>query len=116
MPGIPVRPKDLPGHVERMKALIAARKEMLDIVAKQRSITALKPRVTNAENLVIQVQDEFLMFHEKPVGKRVGPYSVQRFPSDDKLLERETGDRLTTASIDNGKLYRSTKAPMETAS
>lgn len=52
-----------------MKALIAAWKEILDIIAKHCLKTALKRQFFNATNSVIPVQDELFMFLKKTFQK-----------------------------------------------
>lgn len=94
-----------------MKPLVTARKKMLNIVAKHRFDTALKRRVPNAADSINRVNDEVLMFREKPVGKWVGTYLVYRFLQNDKSFELGTGDRLIIASIGKITLYQSRTSP-----
>lgn len=69
MPRLPIRPAALPSHVDRMRAAVLARKEMIDIVAKQRLETAANRRVPNAADSTFCINDEVLMYREKPIGK-----------------------------------------------
>lgn len=105
-PRLPVKTVALLEHVQRMKALVAARKEIFDIVAKLRLTTKLKKLVPIAADAEICVLHELLNFSEKPVGKRVRPYLVRRFIDEGKILELDTGDCFITTSIDKVKRYR----------
>lgn len=84
---------------------------MLELVAKQRLKTAVNLRVPRAADSNICVNDEVLMYREKPIAKWVGPYIVCRIFDRGKLLELDTGDRLVTASIDKIKTYLMPKYP-----
>lgn len=93
---------------------MTARKEMLKILAKHRLHTARKRRVPDAANSKIRVNEEVLMFREKPAGKWAGLYRVHRFLQSDKIFKVDTRDRLTIASIDKIKLYQPRNAPITT--
>lgn len=104
-PRLPVRPRALPEQVERMKAAISARKEMVDITSKHRIRTALKQNVPAAADMKLMIGEEVLMYREKPTAKWVGPYVIEKIHENGKQYTLNTGDRTLLASIDKLKKY-----------
>lgn len=72
MPLLPVRPSALKVQVERMKAAVAARKEMNRILANQRLEITFSHNVPYAADSCVKVHDEVLMYREKSIGKWLG--------------------------------------------
>ena len=76
MPRLLVTPMDLPAQVDRMKAMVLARKEMTRIIAKERIPRALRTNVPSAAHTDIPIGSRVLIFREKPENKWIGPYRV----------------------------------------
>lgn len=100
---LPVFPKDLPEQRDRMRAMQTARVEMSQIMSKTRVNVALSRNVPAAADADIRILDEGLIFREKPIKKRTGPYKVLNV--DGKIIYAEVNGRLTQFSVDKVRLY-----------
>lgn len=102
-PRLPISPKELPGQIQRMKAMKAARREMSRITAQARITMALTRNAPKGTDSNIAIGDEILWYRDKPIGRWTGPHLVM--DKRDKLLEINDGDRQHTVSIDRVKRY-----------
>ena len=73
MPRIPLTPIDLPAQVDRLKAMVLARKEMTRIIAKERITRALRMNVPSAAQSEILIGSRVSISWEKPENKWIGP-------------------------------------------
>ncbi|CDF36780.1 unnamed protein product [Chondrus crispus] len=93
----------LPGQVQRMNAMQAARKDMSKEVARSRLSTALRSNVPAATNRDVSIGSEVLVFKEPLVNKWVGPFHV--LDVRDKSVFINSQGRTTQMSIDKVRPY-----------
>ena len=93
----------LPGQVQRMNAMQAARNDMSKEVARSRLSTALRSNVPAATNRDISIGSEVLVFKEPPVNKWVGPFHV--LDVRDKSVFINSQGRTMQMSIEKVKPY-----------
>ena len=103
MPRIPVARKDLPGMMERMQAMEAGRKDMADILARNRISKAVQSNVPAAADKEIAIGSKVLVFKEKPINKWIGPFEVRDVKK--KVVFVDMDGRLSQLSIDKVKTY-----------
>lgn len=102
MPRIPITPLDLPSQIQRMKAIASARREMSQIMAKQRIAKALRMNVPASAHEDVSIGSQF--YREKPESKWVGPYLV--LDMKDKSVFTDEKGSLVQVSIDKVKSYK----------
>lgn len=93
----------LPGQIERMRAMQAARKDMSKEIASSRTSTALRSLVPAATNYNIIIGSEVLVFKENPLNKWIGPFCV--LDVKDKTVFVNAEGHTTQLSIDKVKPY-----------
>ena len=103
MPRIPVARKDVPGMVERMKALQSARGEMAKRMAQNRLKTALRSNVPEAADKEVAIGSKVSVYKENPINKWVGPFEVRDV--DQKGVFLDISGRMSQLSIDKVKKY-----------
>lgn len=80
-----------------------ARDEMIKTVSKRIIATALSQNVPTVSNNQLEVNEEGIIFREKSVGNRVGPYVIRDMK--DKMITLDSGDRYRAASVDTLTRY-----------
>ena len=103
MPRIPLRKRHLPGMVDRMKAMDAARSEVSKLIARDRLKKAVKSNVPAAADKVIQVGEQVLVYKEKPINQWIGPFHVRDVNAKTVFVDMNGGT--SQLSIDKVKVY-----------
>ena len=94
----------LPGQVQRMRTMQAARKEMSKEISQNRLTTALKSNVRASAHYDIVIGSEVFVYKEPPLNKWIGPFRVLDMKG--KAVFVENKGRTTQLSVDKVKVYR----------
>lgn len=103
MPKIPIKPRKMPYHVNRMSKIIPARLEMSELARRSRITTALRKNVPKAAQNNLIVGEEVLMYRESSFEKWL--VSFVATDMKDTAVTLNTGDRLINVSVDKIKRY-----------
>lgn len=114
IPRMPVAPLQLPSQRDRVLAVLTARKEMQEQVARARVRTALTSPVPAAADRDFPPGAKVLVYREPPANKWVGPYTV--VSQQDKTMWLAIDGQPKKFSVDKVKLYRTPAAPSAAAS
>lgn len=106
MKRIVITPLDLPSKIERMKSIALARRNMSQIMAKERMAKALRMNAPASVNEEVSIESEVLLYRKKPENKWVGPYLVLDMKDKSMCID----DKVSTVqeSIEKGKFTKTT--------